>query len=160
LAPKILVKAEHVNPFIASTMETFTKMVGIDAKPSKIMMKKDANFDYDISGIIGLSGKAKGMVALSFSKDCAIQVCNKFMASDYTDLNKDIVDAIGELANIIAGNAKKGLSEFNISISLPSVIMGPNHHIMEPKDVFSFIVPFQTSLGNFHMNLSLKSEEA
>lgn len=67
------------------------------------------------------------------------------------------MDAIGELANIVAGYAKKGLSDFNISISLPSVIMGGGNQEMEPKDVFSFVVPFTTSLGDFHLAVSLKS---
>jgi len=59
----------------------------------------------------------------------------------------------------VAGYAKKGLVEFNITISLPSVITGSNHQIVEPKDVFSFIVPFETQLGNFHLAVSLKSVE-
>ncbi len=154
----ISVKVEHVNPFIQSTMETFTKMVGISAKPGKIQLKQSSALSYDISGIIGLSGGAKGMIALSFPKATAIKVTNKFVGVDNTEMNDDTVDAMGELANIVAGNAKKGLSEFNINISLPSVVMGEQHQVKEPKDVFSFIVPFTTELGNFDLAVSLKSE--
>ncbi|MEO7423589.1 MAG: chemotaxis protein CheX [Fibrobacteria bacterium] len=152
----ISIRVEHVNPFISSTMETFTKMVGIESKPGKLMLKKDAKLNYDISGIIGLSGMAKGTVAMSFPKETAIAVCNKFMSGDYKDLHPDILDAVGELVNIVAGNAKKELTEFNIAISLPSVITGPNHKIIEPKDAFSFVVPFDTNLGGFHLAVSLK----
>jgi chemotaxis protein CheX len=155
---KMTVKVEHINPFILSTMETFSKMVGIPAKPGKIQLKQESGLSYDISGIIGLSGGAKGMIALSFPKETAISVTNKFVGTDSKDLNDDIVDAMGELANIVAGNAKKGLSEFNIMISLPSVVMGEKHQVKEPKDVFSFIVPFTTDLGNFDLAVSLKSE--
>ena len=151
-----MIKVEHVNPFVTSTMETFTKMVGIEAKPGRPILKKDRVADDDISGIIGLSGGAKGMVSLSFPKATAIQITNKFIGTNFTEVNPDIVDAIGELANIVAGYAKQSLSEFNITISLPSVIMGGNHQIMEPKDVFSFIVPFHTTLGEFHLTVSFK----
>jgi chemotaxis protein CheX len=151
-----LIKVEHVNPFVTSTMETFSKMVGLQAKPGRPILKKDRVADYDISGIIGLSGGAKGMVSLSFPKATAIGVTNKFIGTSHTEVNPEIVDAIGELANIVAGYAKQGLSEFNIAISLPSVIMGGNHQIMEPKDVFSFIVPFQTDVGDFHLTVSFK----
>lgn len=154
----LAVKVEHVNPFILSTMETFTKMVGVEAKAGKLMLKNDKiKLSYDISGIIGLSGGAKGMVSMSFPKASALKVTNKFMGSDYNEINKDVIDGIGELANIVAGNAKKGLTEFNISISLPNVIMGENHQIMDPKDVISFIIPFHTTLGDFHLTVALKS---
>ena len=155
--PPIKIKVEHINPFVTSTIETFSKMVGIEAKPGKLMVKKGNADDYDISGIIGISGGAKGMVALSFPKDTAVKVTNKFVGLANSDMNADTIDAIGELANIVAGNAKKGLTEFNIQISLPSVIMGENHQIMEAKDVLSFVVPFTTECGDFHMGVSLKS---
>ncbi len=152
----LAIRVEHVNPFVSSTMETFTKMVGIEPKPGKLMLKKDSKLNYDISGIIGLSGMAKGSVAISFPKETAIAICNKFMSGDYKDLHADILDAVGELVNIIAGNAKKDLTEFSIAISLPSVIVGANHQIAEPKDSFSFVVPFSTALGGFHLAVSLK----
>jgi chemotaxis protein CheX len=153
----ISIRAEHINPFIVSNMETFTKMVGCEAKPGKPMLKKDSQLDYDISGIIGLSGKIIGSVAMSFPKQTAIAVCNKFMAADYADLSEDILDAVGELVNIVAGNAKKGLTEFDIEISLPNVIVGHNHRIVEPKGALAFVVPFTTPFGGFHMAVSLKS---
>jgi chemotaxis protein CheX len=153
----VAVRAEHVNPFISSTMETFSKMVGTEAKPGKISLKKNAVLNYDVSGIIGLSGGARGVVSLSFPKASALKITNKFMGANHTDFNPETVDAIGELANIVAGNAKKGLTEFNIQISLPSVVMGLNHQIMEAKDVLTFVVPFTTEFGEFHMGVSLKS---
>lgn len=152
----ITIRAEHVNPFILSNMETFTKMVGIEAKPGRPILKQEARLDYDISGIIGLSGKVIGSVALSFPQATALAVCNKFMSADLKEMNAEILDAVGELINIVAGNAKKGLSEFNIEISLPSVIVGKNHRIVEPKGSVGFVIPFTSALGNFHMAVSLK----
>jgi chemotaxis protein CheX len=152
----IAIRAEHVNPFILSNMETFTKMVGMEAKPGKPILKADARLDYDISGIIGLSGKVIGTVALSFPQATALAVCNKFMSADLKEMNAEILDAVGELINIVAGNAKKGLTEFAIEISLPSVIVGKNHRIVEPKGSVGFIIPFMSALGNFHMAVSLK----
>lgn len=153
----ISIRAEHINPFVVSTMETLAKMVGIEAKSGRPMLKKDSKLDYDISGLIGLSGKVIGTVAMSFPEATAVAVCNKFMGGDYHDLHDDILDAVGELVNIVAGNAKKGLTEFNIEISLPSVVLGRNHKIIEPKGAVSFVVPFTSPLGGFHMAVSLKS---
>lgn len=152
----VSIRAEHINPFIVSNLETFAKMVGAEAKPSKPVLKQDARLDYDISGIIGLSGKIIGTVAMSFPEASALAICNKFMGADLREMNAEILDAVGELVNIVAGNAKKGLSEFDIEISLPSVIVGRNHRIVEPKGCLSFVIPFVCALGNFHMAVSLK----
>src|SRR4051812_3835512 len=152
----VTIRAEHVNPFILSNLETFVKMVGVEAKPGKPILKQDARLDYDISGIIGLSGKVIGTVSLSFPEATALAVCNKFMSADLKAMNAEILDAVGELINIVAGNAKKGLTEFNIEISLPSVIVGKNYRIVEPKGSVGFVIPFTSPLGNFHMAVSLK----
>jgi chemotaxis protein CheX len=155
---KPAIRVEHVNPFIQSTIETFKKMVGIEAKPGKLVLKNDSGLGYDISGIIGISGNAKGMISLSFPKETALSVTNKFVGTAHTEISDDIIDAIGELANIVAGYAKKELVSLNITISLPSVVMGENHKVREPKDVFSFVVPFTTELGGFDLAVSLKSD--
>ena len=152
-----LIKVEHINPFIVSNMETFKKMLGLEAKPGKAMLKINSKLDYDVSGVIGLSGKLLGSVAMSFPEKSALALCNKFMSSEFKDMNEDILDAVGELVNIVAGNAKKGLSEFDIEISLPNVILGHNHRSVEPRGALAFILRFATYLGDFHMAVSLKS---
>jgi len=62
-----------------------------------------------------------------------------------------------ELANIIAGNAKKDLFNLNVSISLPNVVIGKNHQIACPSDVKSFVVPFTSEIGNLVLEVSLKT---
>lgn len=153
-----LVKVEHVNPFVLATMEMFQKMMAMEAVPGKLTLKKETHTIHDISGVIGLTGGAKGSVAISFPKDVAIKAANKFMESDCKDLNDEVASAVGEFANIIAGKAKQSLEQFKIQISLPSVIMGPAHRIMEPKDALSFVIPFKCELGLFELVVSLKSQ--
>ena len=76
-----------------------------------------------------------------------------------TEMNDDVMDATGELANIIAGYAKRFLQDFKISISLPTVIRGHGLVIKEPPDVFSFVVPFECDLGNFDLGVGLKPSD-
>jgi len=76
----------------------------------------------------------------------------------FEKLNDDVTDAVGELANIIAGSAKKNLTDFKITISLPTVVLGAEHSIFEPKDVLSMIIPFQCDAGKFDVAVNLKSD--
>lgn len=156
--PNPVVKVEHVNPFVTSTMETFAKMLGVEAKPGKIHLKNGSGADYDITGLIGLSGGAKGMVSLSFPKASALRITNKFVGMDHKEIHKDTVDAIGELANIVAGAAKKDLAQYNITISLPTVVTGDNHDLAGSKEVRPMFVPFETPFGKFNLVVGFKSE--
>jgi chemotaxis protein CheX len=153
-----MIKVEHINPFIKATIESFSTMIGITIKPSKIKLKDSANTTHDISGIIGLSGGAKGAIALSFPKDCALDVVSKFIGEEVPDINEDVTDAIGELANIIAGYAKKDLTEFNIQISLPSVITGQGHKVSDAKNVKAMVIPFSYENYSFDLGVAFVSE--
>ena len=111
----------------------------------------------EVSAIIGLAGDTAGAVVLSFARDTAIQVVSKLAGRTYAALGVEVIDGVGELVNIIAGNAKQHLSQFNLSISLPKVIMGKDHKIASQRGVPTIVVPFDCSLGNFAMEVSLKT---
>lgn len=152
------VKVEHINPFIKATIETFKAMLAVDLKMGKPRLRGDTNTSHDISGIIGISGDAKGAIALSFPKNTALDTVGKFIGEAIPDINADVTDAIGELANIIAGAAKKDLKDFSVSISLPTVITGAGHSVCEAKDVISMLVPFTYEDLTFDLAVALKSK--
>ena len=70
----------------------------------------------------------------------------------------ELTDGVGELANIVAGNAKQGLQKYKLSISLPNVVVGKNHMLRSPSGLPSIVVPFVSSIGSFAMEVSLKTE--
>lgn len=149
----------YINPFIISTIETFQKMLNCEVKPGKVVLKNNDKHSYDVSGIIGLSGEAQGSICLSFPKLIALKVVSKLTGIEIKIVGPDLSDAIGELANIIAGNAKQHLTQFNLSISLPKVIMGADHKIASQRGVPTIVVPFICPLGDFIMEVSLKTPE-
>jgi len=147
----------YINPFIISTIETFQKMLKSEAKPGQVQLKNDTTYTYDVSGVIGLSGEAQGSICLSFPKLIALKVVSALVGAEIKIIGPEVADAIGEIANIIAGNAKQHLTQFNLSISLPKVIMGKDHKIASQRGVPTIVVPFDCPLGNFAMEVSLKT---
>jgi len=146
-----------VNPFITSTIETFKTMVHSEAKPGKPMLKNDGVPVFDISGIIGLSGIAQGAIALSFPKIVALKTVSAMIGSEIKIVGPELTDGIGELVNIIAGNAKQYLTQYQLTISLPNVIVGRNHTVTPPSHTPSILVPFIGEVGEFVMEVSLKT---
>lgn len=148
-----------INPFISSTIECFKTMITDQIEPQNPFVKKDPFPSYAISGVIGLSGEAQGTISFGFSMEVAVKVVSDMLKATIKATDPDLPDAIGEIANIIAGNAKKGLSKFNLSISLPNVIIGNNHTLGgEGGKTPIIMVPFKSSSGDFIMEISLKTK--
>jgi chemotaxis protein CheX len=148
----------YINPFISSTIDTFKTMLHADIQPGKPRIKEDTTPTFDISGVIGLSGDALGAIALSFPKVVALKIVSALLGTSIKVVGPELTDGIGELANIISGYAKQGLKEYHLSISLPNVIVGKNHSISAPTGVPTVIVPFNSSFGEFVLEISLKTK--
>lgn len=146
-----------VNPFITATINMFTTMLSTEISPGKPQLKAKPEPSHDVSGIIGLSGNAQGSIAISFPKVVALKVVSKMLGSEIKVVGPELSDAIGEIANIVAGSAKQDLAQYKLSISLPNVIIGKDHVITGQSGVPTIIVPFTSALGNFAMEVSLKT---
>ena len=140
-------RVECINPFIRSLDNTFATMLGCQVRQGKLELKADSAANHEISGVIGLSGKALGTVVLSLSREVALKAASAMLMCEIDEINADVIDAVGELANVVAGGAKAQLEEYNLNTSLPSVITGRNHSVRFPSDVTPIIVPFDTDWG-------------
>ena len=69
------------------------------------------------------------------------------LMSEIAEINAEVVDAVGELTNVVAGAAKAELAEYEMLTSLPSVITGRNHSVRFPSNVTPICVPFETDWG-------------
>ena len=63
--------------------------------------------------------------------------------------------AIGEIANMIAGGAKKDFPGGNNSISVPSIVIG-KHHVTYPSGLPIISIPCDTSTGRLTVDVALK----
>lgn len=147
-----------INPFILATIECFKTMITDQISPRNPSLKHSPFPEYAISGVIGLSGEAQGSISFGFSMNVAVKVVSDMLKAPINETDPDLPDAIGEIANIIAGNAKKGLTKFNLSISLPNVIIGAGHTLGGEGGAPTILVPFSSSSGDFMMEVSLKTK--
>jgi chemotaxis protein CheX len=147
-------KAEYINPFLKSTIDTFATMLKRKIVPGKIFLRMEPH-NTDISGVIGLSGDIRGAVVMAYPKETALKVVSAFLGENVSELDASVSDAIGELTNIITGYAKKDLTGLSMSISLPSVIRGANHLVDMPKDAPVVCIPFSGECGDFLIEVSI-----
>ena len=124
----------YVKPFVNATLNTFKAFVGFELVAGHPHFSgRTLTFDQDISAVIGLSGDIRGAVVISMKKEFAIKLADTLCGTAHTEMDDDIVDAVGEIVNIIAGNVKDYVpGGEKIVISLPTVVKGTDHSFAWP----------------------------
>ncbi len=152
-------KAEYINPFLSGTINVLKTMASVTPVPGKPYVKKDKLSIGDISGIIGLTGAKQGSVVVSFTKECALKVISAMLMEEYTELNDDVRDAVGEITNMISGDARKHLAELGLKFEagIPTVISGKNHEISHSSDGPCIVIPFECDGLKFFVEASFDS---
>jgi chemotaxis protein CheX len=137
----------YIDPFITATVTVFKDLFQLPAEVQKpYLVKPEAAHNWDVSAIIGLT------------ETLARSLTARLMGGDSQVTPDMITDAIGEMVNIVAGNAKKGLEQYRLVISLPSIVKGKNHVIVWPARGIPIIgVPFKTTLEPFHLSVGLEN---
>lgn len=136
---------EYIQPFIDVCISVFKDFLQCDLKAERIFfVEKDDFHDWDISGIIGLTGEARGAVAISMKKETALKITSLLTGMEHMNIDDEVTDAMGEIINIIAGNVKKYLEEmFKLVISLPTIVKGKAHTVVWPNEKTRVVcIPF------------------
>jgi chemotaxis protein CheX len=152
-------RVDCLNPFLTSTLNVFRTMASCELTRGQPSLMKGTQPAHDVSGIIGLTGKAIGTVVLSLDRQVALGVTGAMLGETPLDLNGDVVDAIGELTNIVAGGAKAQLEQFEMSVTMPSVILGRNHTVEFPRDINPIAIPFDSQWGPICVQVGLCEKE-
>jgi chemotaxis protein CheX len=153
--PPAAINPKLIVPFVNSVRNVFATMVKVKTDVERPIVKGNPTPSYDVSSIIGFSGDVIGSVVVSFQMNAAKKLVAAFAQMEIDEKSPDFADALGELANMIAGAAKKDLG-CQASISTPSVIVGNGHTIARLKDVPCLVIPCRTEVGDFAVEVSIK----
>ncbi|GIX02760.1 MAG: chemotaxis protein CheX [Thermogutta sp.] len=148
-------RAELINPFMRSLQKTFTTMLNCPVRRTSLAVKEDCRACHEVSGVIGLTGKAVGAVVLSLSKEVALKAASTLLCTEMSEVNEDVLDAVGELTNMVAGGAKAELEEFQLAVSLPNVITGKQHEVHFPSNVVPISIHFTCDWGDLSLEVGL-----
>ena len=149
-----------INPFLDGTAEVLNKMARLKPVAGKPFAKSNDSAYGDVSGIIGMTGDAIGSLALTFSEKCIIGIVSNMLGESYTEINREVMDAVGELTNMISGASRKTMEKDNLKVfaAIPTVIFGKSHTVRHVIQGPSIVIPFQTEYGDFVIDVCLQSQ--
>lgn len=149
---------EISDKIIESAKEIFSSMVMMEISVCGESKTESVPLIESISGVIGLAGTHKGVLAIHIPNKVAMAITSSFLGMDVDEINADVEDAVGELANMLGGNVKSILSENgrDINLSLPSTITGQQYDFQPTKEAERVIIPFRCDAGEFSIDLQLE----
>lgn len=148
----------YVKPFTDSIAGIFSNFGWGDISIGEINMKDSFTCRYNLTTIIGLSGKIKGNAALSMSYDTARSIASAMMMGmEVSEIDEMSVSALGEITNMICGQAAMALSvqDIPVNITPPTIIHGENMKAIISQ-VETIVVDIDSSMGSIELNLGLE----
>ena len=121
----------YLNPFIIGAKHVFKTMLDIDLTAQPPFMKDDRRTTADVTGVMGFTGDRRGTMSFSMSISGALKIYERLMCENFDQISPEIIDAVGELTNIISGQARKELEKESLHLTahVPMVFVGQNIEI-------------------------------
>lgn len=152
------VQQKLLQPFKAATMITLREMARTDASVRLEYQKTQYKMFGDISAVLGIMSVTEGSLVLSFPDQTARAVVKRVLEDVTDQIDEDMVrDCVGELANVIAGQAKGMLAgtRYQFTFSTPTIVAGVGHEIRHKPGMDCLVIAFTSDLGDFALQLCL-----
>ncbi|GAB6180432.1 chemotaxis protein CheX [Desulfotomaculum defluvii] len=152
-------KAEYVNSFFQATIDVFALMLDLKVERGALRLLEDMIPSKDASVLLGMTGDIKGTVLFNFPKDMSLEMVKIMSGMEMNEIDSFVSSAIGEVANIIGGNAVTNLAANNYicDIVTPQVFVGEYKSLSLAKEK-ALLLPLKTTIGEFDIVLFLKEK--
>lgn len=156
------INARHVNPFIDAAMKVVKQISGIDVRRGHLSYKAKVEPSYGVSIIIGIYGFLVGQIVYSFDNSLAERLVDVLLDGKSPSEKKIMfIDTMGELANMITGNATALLNQSRdlaLKITTPAIAMGDKISIsLVPKP--ALVLGLYTQYGRIEISVALEEQE-
>ncbi|WP_166820386.1 chemotaxis protein CheX [Thalassoroseus pseudoceratinae] len=149
------------NPFISATKQTFSTMLNCVPERESLTFKANGSGPppYEVSAIINVTGSADGLVLLSMPVRTSLNIVSRILRTKAESLNDEVIDAVGEVTNIICGAAKVQMEELQLQIDIPTVVVGRNRVIRYPGQITPLSAGFSSEIGEFALEFGFHRSE-
>jgi len=152
---------DYINPVIAGLENVFGTMLDCKVERVGLGLMESNQALHPVSGIIGVSGKGVGTIVLSMERSVALKAAGvMLMMDDLTEIDNDVLDAVGELTNMICGDAKAKLAQYQLSISLPNILHGEGCWLYFPQKAHPISIPFKCDWGLLALQIGFSFSSA
>ena len=147
------IEIDYISPVIVALEDTFDIMLSTPIHRTGLGLKKNNCSLFPVSGFIGISGEAIGTIVLSLSHEVARKAAGTMLMMEINETDDDVLDAVGELTNMVAGGAKAKLEAFQLQMSMPNVLCCDNCRLRFPPNSHPIDIPFSCQWGKLALEI-------
>ena len=150
-------RAELFNAFVVAAGQVLSSEMGSRISRGPLSLERQSYVTDDVTVLLNLVGDVWGIAFYSLSFDTAKRFVGRILGETVQSFDEMAMSGIGELGNVITGQASTRLSEMGLrtDISVPSLIVGKGSRI-STLDIDRLVVPLETDLGTFRLDLALR----
>jgi len=159
LAAINMTEEELVKSLTKDVQDVFINMVGVeDLTHIPIQVGVTTHFKECLTAMVGLAGTYNGLVSVHLPWPLAISFTSLMLGMEVTEIDDDVNDAMGEIANMIAGSFKQHLSKggSDIQLSTPSVVNGADYVVSSGNNLENITLKFATGQEEFLVAISIE----
>ncbi len=149
---------DYLDSFIRNTCHVLQTTASVETIFREVYFTQDFRIFGDISGIIGLSGEAEGILGITFYWPLAQVIIARMMGVDEEHIHAELIhDGVAEMINMISGSTKKEFvgKPYHFEISLPSVVIGGGHQIGHAENTPIAVLIFEVQFQFFALQICL-----
>ncbi len=142
----------------SATCDVFSTMLSLPLEASAPFANPKPLSESDVTALIGIAGDRQGFVAIHCTHAQAREFTARLLGMERDEVTDtdSILDAMGELVNMVAGNVKSGYAPCGLlAISLPTVVMTPKSVVRVKAGSASTVVEFSGCADTFRVEVML-----
>ncbi len=150
-------KDEIVGCFVRSAGDVLGSELGGSVTIGGPTFEEEEYVAPGVTGMVGITGRLRGMVIFGLSEGTALGVISKMMGQPYTELDAIARSGVAELGNVIVGSAVTSLAGmgYQCGITPPAVIIGQKA-VISMVSLTRVVLPIVTPFGTIEMQLVLR----
>lgn len=152
--------AEYVNPFLEAAALVYKDLLGAELLRGKTNIKQAPRPGHDIAIGLTVTGAATGRVVYSMNIETVVKIVQRLMPGSTREaVMSEYKDVLGELANMITGNAVNIFlkSGADIEISVPDVV-DTRQGDMSVENSISLCLNLYCSYGLLEVNIAFENQ--
>ena len=131
----------------------FATMVGVDLSRA-MKANTSATLKDCITSMVGIAGTFNGVVSINIPRTLSKTIASQMLGLEITEVNEDVFDALGEIANMVGGSFKHHFETegHQVNLSVPSVISGNEYVMSVGPSTDTLSIMFEYNQENFIVN--------
>lgn len=142
-----------------ATERVFSMMLGLEVEVQPHQTVPQPDPVDGVVALLGFTGPWAGTGVLFCDERFACKIGSAMLMTEVTEINGDVLDGLGEVANMVLGNFKESLESHTgpLGLSVPTVVYGKNFSTRSSIKSEWILVPFNSADdGRFEIRVCMQ----